>query len=1551
MVFDQNSAPKDVRPLNVARTIAEEPRIAPAAATGRNIEGFYPNPPREAGNPLSIPVYYPPGTVSDAGFVGLGYGNGAATPGVAMWGPRMPVPLGHPGVSPTTGVGMGLGYNPNLGNRVGGNAADLASTVVATGTGYGVNLGNRVGGNTADLPGTAAGTVYGVSFGNRVGVNAADIASCAMATGIGYHVNLGNQVGGNTADHGGNGVDQAGSDMATGLGYSPNLGNRVSGNVTDKAGNNLGTGFTNSPNLGNRVVGGGTGQVSDEGGDDSVSGKKVKILCSFGGKILPRPSDGMLRYVGGQTRIIGVKRDVSFNELAQKMVDTYGQPVIIKYQLPDEDLDALVSVSCPDDLDNMMDEYDKLVERSSDGSAKLRLFLFSVSELDPLGTVQFGDLNNSGQRYFDVVNGIMDGVGGGVMKKGSMASASSTQNSDYSGNDAFDSLGPGQGDASGLSSASMLSPRGNSATSNDTATRMVCVDPSPATYADTSAAPPGIPIMSSALLQTSQPEVQLESSVPVTVTQPQLGLQQSRMDIPTSSPYMQAYADPRQEVMKHADYLQFPPQMGFPNPHLLGTAGSVFTQQQLHDNSAGITSHQFIPAVHMTMTPASSHFSIRPNMVQPVMQPQQTRLDHYADESKFGPGVVQLPVDQSYNSYQVHVPSSVVGGGYGWHQVPVPERVILSDGLVPHQQVRFPEKIPRLDDCYMCQKALPHTHSDTLVQDQRDSSSSLMSDVNSICHSLHGEDKLKGQPMKRVIVTGALGEGIIEQKAVPQPRVLGQVDSQVWTPQMDITRFTQSPETQIENEMTVLQNEIDLDRLRISAPPGVISRTSDIQSSHAAFMTIAPHSYQDDAVQQPSVPGQYQVKKDALMNNSDVSPVGGVSTQISECVVHESPKEYSKKLPGNLPREDTADTFFPHEQLRPVDGRMDTLGMPSHETYINENRKSNLDKIRKEENFDKKPQLVAGKEVLLDNTFGKPKAVFDTVCNKPIDGLPCPSTDAPHVNNSRPLESYEMSKPPIWVNPVSYSQSNIGFRNLNPEETCFGGPALLGVESSHPTERIPAPAEWKEDTLQFQTKMVPGDTEAVPSNSNVQDSSNSLFSNQDPWSLRHDTYFPPPRPNKVPLIKEALATRDPLGGNHLGSGGGPNAEVQLEVGVHQPLGIPNRDLHLEQVRSAKGSAEEQIKQDLQTVAEDVAASVLHSASPSNSDLHDRIESAFETYPEGDIQNSCGDKQDKAKDDKNKLSDKTNLGFPVSDGIGRLQIILNSDLEELRELGSGTFGTVYHGKWRGTDVAIKRINDRCFAGKPSEQERMRDDFWNEAIKLADLHHPNVLAFYGVVLDGPGGSVATVTEYMVNGSLRNASQKNEKSLDKRKCVLIAMDVAFGMEYLHGKNIVHFDLKSDNLLVNLRDPDRPICKVGDLGLSKVKCQTLISGGVRGTLPWMAPELLNGSSSLVSEKVDVFSFGIVMWELLTGEEPYADLHYGAIIGGIVSNTLRPPIPESCGPEWGSLMQRCWSSEPSERPSFTEIAKELRAMAAKLPPKAQNQPQQLPSTQLQVQK
>ncbi|KAI8005714.1 Dual specificity protein kinase shkA [Camellia lanceoleosa] len=230
----------------------------------------------------------------------------------------------------------------------------------------------------------------------------------------------------------------------------------------------------------------------------------------------------------------------------------------------------------------------------------------------------------------------------------------------------------------------------------------------------------------------------------------------------------------------------------------------------------------------------------------------------------------------------------------------------------------------------------------------------------------------------------------------------------------------------------------------------------------------------------------------------------------------------------------------------------------------------------------------------------------------------------------------------------------------------------------------------------------------------------------------------------------------------------------------------------------------------------VAVNGIDVGSRKNSTLHGLASSSGNNLDELDGENFERDTGGAATDF---VEDGTrNIGLPPLDpslgdfDISSLQIIHNEDLEELRELGSGTFGTVYHGKWRGTDVAIKRIKKSCFTGRLSEQERL--------------------------------------------------------------------------------------------------------VGDFGLSKIKRNTLVSGGVRGTLPWMAPELLNGSSNKVSEKVDVFSFGIVLWEILTGER------------GIVNNTLRPSIPSFCDPEWKRLMEECWAPNPVVRPPFTEIASKLRVMS-----------------------
>ncbi|MED6180820.1 hypothetical protein PIB30_013903 [Stylosanthes scabra] len=1184
-------------------------------------------------------------------------------------------------------------------------------------------------------------------------------------------LNLGNWVGTNGA------LDKAYNDSANGFpGYGGVRINRVVANATDQA--SYGHTTNHRPDHVGEDGGSGSGSV-----DESVSGRKVKFMCSFGGRILPRPSDGMLRYVGGKTRIISVRRDVRFNDLMQKMVDTYGQPVVIKYQLPEEELDALVSVSCPDDVEHMMEEYEKLMERSPDGSAKLRVFLFSAADLEISSGMHFADLQDSGQRYVEAVNGIADEISIGITRKESVASAASTQNSDLSGSETLDGLI--SGDVSAV-------PKGNVTTSDTPANLM-------ASEASGAASPVLMGISAARTGPTHTPyfhnEVDLERSPPATMSQQPVGLQQTGTEIPYSSPYLQPFFDLRQEVMNYTDYVQIPPRTGFRNAQFLGKTGQVFTQPQFHDNNnPSSASHQLIPGVQMTITQQGmpSHVGMRSNVIQPqqLMQLQQNRSEQYNDENTSGMRILQLPTEHGYNTYQVpvnQVPSVIVGGNYGWVQVPSQDQVVLSDGLLPQQQVMVPEKSQRVEDCSMCQTKLPHAHSDSVVQDQRINGAGPVPDSVPAYHSLPMEDNSKAQAANSVM----LREGIVEQVSQAKPQVIRKPESPDGLTCTEKTALPQNLEPQPEG-VRIFTHKLDgSDYPRNSTTFETIGRTGAQQSPTLSpidgLMGSSQLSYIDDVGHRHICPVENSGKQDVLVNkpgHNNISNVDGTAIQSSECMAQGSPKEYSTDLSGVVPKSELVDRIT-QEHLKSIDGRVDSLNV-----CIPEVRDHCLQPVDKSSGITR------------------------------ITGMLPSSTEILYARNSRTGEYNEVAQHAVWGIPGLNHQPQI---------------------ANHHKDDAPSSIS---QSVRF------GD---------IQDSTNSLFSNQDPWNIQH------------------------------GNSGEQNLGAQFDDGLYQSL---KQHLPLEHVRSARGSAEDQ---QLQAVAEDFKA--------------------------------------ETQSIKSRQLETANFGFPASD-VGGLQVIKNCDLEELTELGSGTFGTVYHGKWRGTDVAIKRITDRCFAGKPSEQERM------VCISLLN-----------------GGSVATVTEYMVNGSLRNALLKNGRNLDKRKRLLIAMDVAFGMEYLHGKNIVHFDLKSDNLLVNLRDPHRPICKVGDLGLSKVKRQTLISGGVRGTLPWMAPELLNGSSSLVSEKVDVFSFGIVMWELLTGEEPYADLHYGAIIGGIVSNTLRPPVPESCDSNWRLLMENCWSSEPSERPSFTEIANELRAMATKITAKGQNQQQQQQqqqqpsSSQSQVQK
>ncbi|XP_025152856.1 uncharacterized protein LOC105191510 isoform X5 [Harpegnathos saltator] len=273
---------------------------------------------------------------------------------------------------------------------------------------------------------------------------------------------------------------------------------------------------------------------------------------------------------------------------------------------------------------------------------------------------------------------------------------------------------------------------------------------------------------------------------------------------------------------------------------------------------------------------------------------------------------------------------------------------------------------------------------------------------------------------------------------------------------------------------------------------------------------------------------------------------------------------------------------------------------------------------------------------------------------------------------------------------------------------------------------------------------------------------------------------------------------------------------------------------------------------------------------------------------------------------------------VSSVIDKVQPIeINFEELQLEEvIGVGGFGKVYRGFWKGREVAVKAARQ-----DPDEEPSVTlENVRQEAKLFWLLKHENIVQLEGVCIKMP--NMCLVMEYARGGSLNRVLSGRKIRPD----VLVdwAIQIARGMDYLHNKapiSLIHRDLKSSNVLlsepIENDDLQYKTLKITDFGLAREVYKTTRMSAA-GTYAWMAPEVIKKST--FSKASDVWSYGVLLWELLTGEIPYKGIDTLAIAYGVAVNKLTLPIPSTCPQPWRYLMEECWASDSHARPGFAEI-------------------------------
>eukprot|EP01125_Pyxidicula_operculata_P012537 TRINITY_DN411_c1_g1_i1.p1 TRINITY_DN411_c1_g1~~TRINITY_DN411_c1_g1_i1.p1 ORF type:complete len:630 (-),score=86.53 TRINITY_DN411_c1_g1_i1:240-2063(-) len=262
----------------------------------------------------------------------------------------------------------------------------------------------------------------------------------------------------------------------------------------------------------------------------------------------------------------------------------------------------------------------------------------------------------------------------------------------------------------------------------------------------------------------------------------------------------------------------------------------------------------------------------------------------------------------------------------------------------------------------------------------------------------------------------------------------------------------------------------------------------------------------------------------------------------------------------------------------------------------------------------------------------------------------------------------------------------------------------------------------------------------------------------------------------------------------------------------------------------------------------------------------------------------------------------------------------NDIKLEKTIGSGAFAVVYLAEWRRTKVAVKKLKMDSVQSGESDEKSIISDLLRETRFLSTLRHPNIVQFLGLCVTLP--NLAIVTTFMERGSLYSILKSirtgelppTELNFDRK--VSILRDIAAGMDYLHSRNppVLHRDLKSPNVLIDQYWRGQ----VADFGLSRIHAANTSTMTHLGTPLWLAPEIVR--EERYSEKADVWSYGVIVWETVTGKHPYDKMTPLAVMAEVGFKNYKLKLSDSSSSsELKSIMDDCFNEEQL-RPTFYEI-------------------------------